>query len=37
MGPIGEFTEVASANRAVLGVLIDKFEEPDDVRDLIET
>ena len=37
VGPIGEFTEVASANRAVLGVLSDNVEEPDDVRDLIET
>ena len=33
LGSIGELTDVASAKRAVLGVLIDKAdEELDDVR-----
>lgn len=32
LGPMGELTDVASANRAVLGVLIDSAEEElDDV------
>ena len=33
LGPMGELTDVASANRAVLGVLIESAEEElDDVR-----
>ena len=32
VGPIGELTDVASAKRAVRGVLIDKVEELEEVR-----
>ena len=32
VGPIGEFTDVASANRAVLGVFKDSEDELDEVR-----
>lgn len=37
VGPIGEFTEVASAKRAVRGVLIDNVEELEEVRGRIAT
>ena len=32
VGPIGEFTDVASANRAVRGVFKDNEDELDEVR-----
>ena len=36
VGPMGEWTDVASAKRAVRGVLRDVFdEEPEDVLDLV--
>lgn len=38
LGPMGELTDVASANRAVLGVLIDNAdEELDDVLGRTDT
>ena len=36
VGPMGELTEVASAKRAVRGVLMDRVEEPESVRARIE-
>ena len=36
VGPMGEFTEVASAKRAVRGVLRERLEELESVRARIE-
>ena len=36
-GPIGELTDVASANRAVRGVLMDKLDDELDVRGRTDT
>ena len=36
VGPMGEFTEVASANRAVRGVLMERVEELESVRARME-
>ena len=36
VGPMGEFTEVASANRAVRGVLMERLDELESVRARME-